>query len=82
VDIPYNRFGSLCAHAGYWLFRQAEIKENIDGKLRLALQQSPFADSFRLASRHAGYISLFELDKPDPKPQGENPCMPSAPPSP
>ena len=37
VDVPYSRFGALCAYAGYWLFRQAEIKENIDGALRDAI---------------------------------------------
>jgi len=64
VDIPYSRFGALCAYSGYWLFRQAEIKENIDGRLRAALQQSPFADAWRIVSRHSGYLSLFKLDKP------------------
>jgi SAM-dependent methyltransferase len=32
VDIPYTRFGKLCAWSGYWLFRQPEIAENIHGK--------------------------------------------------
>jgi ubiquinone/menaquinone biosynthesis C-methylase UbiE len=65
VDVPYNAFGALCAYAGYWLFRQAEIKENIDGKLREAIQASPFGASWRIASRHSGYLSLFELEKPE-----------------
>jgi len=64
VDIPCSRFGALCAYSGYWLFRQAEIKENIDGVLRMAIQQSPFSASWRIVSRHSGYISLFKLDKP------------------
>ena len=64
VDIPYSCFGTLCAYAGYWLFRQAEIKENIDGRLREAIQQSPFADAWRIVSCHSGYLSLFKLDKP------------------
>lgn len=63
VDIPYSRFGALCAYSGYWLFRQAEIKENIDGILRLALQKSRFADTWHIESRHSGYLSLFKLEK-------------------
>ena len=71
VDIPYSRFGALCAYSGYWLFRQAEIKENIDGRLRAAIQQSPFANSWRIISRHSGYLSLFKLDKPKQKKERE-----------
>ncbi len=64
VDIPYSRFGALCAYSGYWLFRQAEIKENINGVLRTTIRQSLFASSWRMVSRHAGYLSLFKLEKP------------------
>lgn len=64
VDTPYSWFGSLCAYSGYWLFQQAEIKENIDGRLREALAASAFRDQWRIVSRHSGYISLFELNKP------------------
>jgi phosphoethanolamine N-methyltransferase len=63
VDIPYSRFGALCAYSGYWLFRQAEIKENIDGVLRMVIQQSAFSESWRIVSRHSGYLSLFKLNK-------------------
>ena len=61
VDIPYSRFGSFCAHAGYLLFRQSEIKENISGGLRHAMASSAFGSSWRIVSRHAGYLTLFEL---------------------
>ena len=63
VDGPYSAFGKVCAYSGYWLFRQAEIKENIDGRLREALEESPFRGNWRIVSRHSGYISLFELNK-------------------
>jgi len=63
VDIPYTLFGKLCAYSGYWLFRQHEIKENIDGKLRSALTESQFAANWRIVSRHSGYLSIFELKK-------------------
>lgn len=65
VDVPYSWFGSLCAYSGYWLFRQPEIKENIAGRLRDALDAGPFRGHWRIASRHSGYVSLFELRKPE-----------------
>jgi ubiquinone/menaquinone biosynthesis C-methylase UbiE len=61
VDVPYNVFGRLCAYAGYLLFRQPQIKENIDGQLRRAVASSGFRGSWRIVSRHSGYLSLFEL---------------------
>ncbi len=64
VDVPYSAFGRLCAWSGYWLFRQPEIAENINGRLREALQASPFRDRWRIASRHSGYLSLFTMTKP------------------
>ena len=65
VDVPYHWFGALCAYSGYWLFKQEEIKENIDGRLREALEESAFCGHWRIASRHSGYLSLFELTKPN-----------------
>ncbi len=64
VDIPYTRFGALCAWSGYWLFRQPEIAENIRGRLRDALQESPWRNQWSIPSRHSGYLSLFRLVKP------------------
>ena len=64
VDIPYTRFGALCAWSGHWLFRQPEIAENIAGRLRDALQASPWRDHWSIPSRHSGYLSLFALTKP------------------
>lgn len=64
VDIPYTLFGKICAWSGYWLFHQAEIAENIAGKLREALQESPWRGHWHIASRHSGYLSLFTMVKP------------------
>jgi len=55
----------VCAYSGYWLFRQPEIKENMDGLLRAALDESPFRGHWHIASRHSGYLSLFMLHKPN-----------------
>lgn len=62
VDVPDSLFGKLCAWSGYLLFRQEEIRENINGRLREALHGSDF-DTVRLVSRHNGYISIFHLQK-------------------
>ncbi len=61
VDVPTTWFGSLCARSGHWLFRQNEIAENIDGKLREAFEESLF--EWEEISHHSGYISVFELKK-------------------
>ena len=67
VDVPYSPFGKLCAWSGYWLFHQAEIAENIRGKLRAALDESPWRGRWQIASRHSGYLSLFTMVKPQEK---------------
>lgn len=64
VDVPYTLFGKVCAWSGYWLFRQAEIAENIHGKLRDALDEFPWRGRWQIASRHSGYLSLFTMVKP------------------
>ena len=64
VDVPYSLFGKICAWSGYWLFHQAEIAENIRGKLRAALDASPWRGRWQIASRHSGYLSLFTMVKP------------------
>lgn len=64
VDVPYSLFGQICAWSGYWLFHQAEIAENIRGKLRAALDASPWHGRWQIASRHSGYLSLFTMVKP------------------
>lgn len=61
VDTPSNLFGKLCAWSGYWLFRQEEIRENIQGRLREALAEAGFS-LVRKVSHHAGHISIFYLE--------------------
>ena len=63
VDVPYSLFGKVCAWSGFWLFHQAEIAENIRGKLRAALDASPWRGRWQIASRHSGYLSLFTMEK-------------------
>ncbi|MBT3192115.1 MAG: methyltransferase domain-containing protein [Verrucomicrobia bacterium] len=60
VDVPTTLLGSCSAWAGYRLFRQEEIRENIEGRLREAFDASPF-QSWRSVSHHSGYMTLFEL---------------------
>ena len=67
VDVPYSLFGKICAWSGYWLFHQAEIAENIRGRLRAALDESPWRGRWQIASRHSGYLSLFTMEKPQEK---------------
>ena len=67
VDVPYSLFGKVCAWSGFWLFHQAEIAENIRGKLRDALDASPWRGHWRIDSRYSGYLSLFTMEKPQEK---------------
>lgn len=62
VTTPTNGFGALCAWAGYILFQQAEIRENIEGKLEEAFDRSKFS-RWRKVAHHAGYVSVYELEK-------------------
>jgi ubiquinone/menaquinone biosynthesis C-methylase UbiE len=62
VDIPTNIFGTACAWGGYFIFRQKEIKENILGELREAIDFCQFRDWYTVSS-HLGYISIFKLEK-------------------
>ena len=61
VDTPSHLFGKLCAWSGYWLFRQEEIRENIEGQLVEALNGARFS-LVRKVSHHAGHISIFYLE--------------------
>ncbi|MEI6563534.1 MAG: methyltransferase domain-containing protein [bacterium] len=64
VDVtpPTNWFGTVCVWAGYVLFQQAEIRENIDGKLEEAFNRSKFR-RWRSVAHHAGYVSVYELER-------------------
>lgn len=61
VDVPTTWFGQLCARSGHWLFQQNEIAENIEGRLREAINESSFR--WKAVSHHSGYITIFELKK-------------------
>jgi ubiquinone/menaquinone biosynthesis C-methylase UbiE len=58
VDVPSTWFGKLCAWSGYWLFKQEEIRENIEGELRRALADTPFHEVSRVA-HYSGYVTVF-----------------------
>jgi ubiquinone/menaquinone biosynthesis C-methylase UbiE len=62
VDVPTHWFGKLCAWSGYLLFRQPEIRENIEGVLREVFDASSFA-SWRQVGHQLGYVSLFVLER-------------------
>lgn len=62
IDTPTNIFGRLCAWCAYLIFRQEEIRENIQGKLMKLFAESKFR-SWHIASRHLGCISVFKLVK-------------------
>jgi ubiquinone/menaquinone biosynthesis C-methylase UbiE len=62
VDIPTTLFGKFCARSGEWLFKQPEIGENIDGKLRELFEPAGFARVEQLA-HDMGYVTTFSLRK-------------------
>jgi ubiquinone/menaquinone biosynthesis C-methylase UbiE len=62
VDVPSNAFGKLCAWSGYWLFKQEEIRENIEGELRRALADVPFREVSRVA-HYSGYVTVFKATR-------------------
>ncbi|MEI7880760.1 MAG: methyltransferase domain-containing protein [bacterium] len=64
VDItpPTNLFGTICVWSGYFLFQQAEIRENIEGKLEAAFDRSKFR-TWRSVAHHAGYVSVYVLER-------------------
>jgi ubiquinone/menaquinone biosynthesis C-methylase UbiE len=62
VDVPTNLWGKICAWSGYVLFQQNEIRENIEGRFREAMNVSRFGD-YKIISKHLGYVTIFELRK-------------------
>lgn len=62
VDTPTNWLGKLCAWSGYWLFKQEEIRENIEGELPRALAEVPFREVTRVA-HYSGYVTVFLATK-------------------
>jgi ubiquinone/menaquinone biosynthesis C-methylase UbiE len=64
VDVPTTKFGRFCARSGEWFFRQAEIGENIDGKLPPLFARVGFVDVKRL-THDFGYVTTFAMRKPN-----------------
>jgi len=64
VDItpPTSWFGTVCVWSGYFLFQQDEIRENIEGKLEEAFDQSKF-QGWRRVAHYSGYVSMYELER-------------------
>ena len=62
VDIPTTSWGRFCARAGQWLFRQDEIGENIDGRLRELFEPAGFGQ-VDIARHDLGYVTTFVLSK-------------------
>ena len=62
VSPPTSWFGTLCAWAGYVLFQQSEIRENIEGRLEAAFDLSQF-QQWRRITHHFGYVSVYELKR-------------------
>ena len=63
VDVPTSLFGKIQAYSGYWLFKQPEIAENIDGKLVPLFAEAGFQDVQRRA-HNLGYVTTFSMTKP------------------
>src|ERR1035437_4392928 len=62
VTPPTNLFGTICVWAGYVLLQQAEIRENIEGKLEEAFRRSKFRQ-WRSVAHHCGYVSVYVLER-------------------
>ena len=62
VDEPTNFFRAFCAWPGYWLFQQNEIRENIEGRIKTAIEESPF-QKWEKTAHYLGYIGVYELFK-------------------
>jgi len=62
IDIPTNIFGLFLGYCGYLLFRQEEIRDNLKGGLRRAIEESKFK-YYQILFKTQGYISVFKLIK-------------------
>ena len=63
MDKPYTMMGWLLSYGAWIIFRQPEIKENMDGVLRKEVQQAGFIDMEDLG-RFSGYINVFSARRP------------------
>jgi len=63
MDRPYTGLGRAMSVVAWRLFRQPEIKENMDGIMRSLIPEAGFVDMVELA-RFSGYISVLSARKP------------------
>lgn len=63
IDVPTTLIGKIQAYSGYWLFKQPEIGENIDGKLVPLFAEAGFQDVKR-HFHNLGYVTTFSMKKP------------------
>jgi ubiquinone/menaquinone biosynthesis C-methylase UbiE len=64
MDKPYTIMGWLLSYGAWLLFRQPEIKENLDGVLREEVGQSGF-DAIEDRGQFSGYIRVFSARRPE-----------------
>ncbi len=62
MDTPYTRLGWALSVGAWRLFRQPEIKENIDGKLDSLIPECGF-HGLEKPARFSGYISIWSAVK-------------------
>ena len=62
MDKPYSTAGKILSYSAWILLRQPEIKENIDGLIRILLEEAGFRN-IRQISRFSGYITVTEAIK-------------------
>ena len=62
MDTPYTKLGWALSIGAWLIFRQPEIKENIDGKLDTLITECGFSELEKPA-RFSGYISIWSAVK-------------------
>ena len=62
MDVPYTKLGWALSIGAWLIFRQPEIKENIDGKLDGLITECGFCD-IKKPVRFSGYISVWSATK-------------------
>ncbi|MBI4557681.1 MAG: methyltransferase domain-containing protein [Candidatus Hydrogenedentes bacterium] len=62
MDRPYTLLGTLLSYGAWILFRQPEIKENMDGVLRVEVSGAGFG-TIQDLGRFSGYIRVFAAER-------------------
>ena len=62
MDVPYTTLGWAMSWTAWKLFRQPEIKENMDGLLRELVKETGFTAP-TVMDRFSGYITVFSAQK-------------------